>query len=345
MLPIRSYEHATKPANSGIPFNESFFATQDFLKRDPNISVNKSGMGRNGLKHINELTARSSIPASAVTGVQTPGSPRKFRKAGPPQLQGEASALDNFFVFATNLFNRQTFYDEQVGKNLSIEDRGTAIRYRFKEDDFDEHLELKPRALQKKRRRGDAFAITSKPLAREEDGRWHFQVEITDAEGMFGSEKDGLAIGFSTKPPTYSWKSVREAAKLSGAVTVGYDGSLWDGKEWKTTTWNPATLANGDTVGILVQKPSGKREAQPLLTVYVNESVIFQNRIQCRIPKSEELYGLVEMVGNTHAVEISNYEMPNIPLYHYHEFIEFIEPRRRYSFLLPKASSPSDANG
>eukprot|EP00397_Hematodinium_sp_SG-2012_P021167 GEMP01021847.1.p1 GENE.GEMP01021847.1~~GEMP01021847.1.p1 ORF type:complete len:522 (+),score=98.80 GEMP01021847.1:49-1614(+) len=228
---------------------------------------------------------------------------RDWEKSGrrPALSVAEDNLFGAFFAFATDLLNSLTFSEFAIGSHAVAEESSKALRYAFKRRDFDDKMRLTPQAFRKKQEKAGCFALTADPLYTIDVSTWYFQLEITDSEGREGPSEDGIAIGFSahgTAP-----LGATAADEIPDVIMCGYEGAFFNGLCWSPIFWRPRELCPGDCVGIMLKPPS-KRGKQCTFTLYVNETIEVETKVTFPIPSSGKVYGLIELLGNTHAVKI-----------------------------------------
>lgn len=174
---------------------------------------------------------------------------------------------------------------EVVLPNVRISDTGTCAVFRTKATE------------QKNQMHG--YVATSQPVTYNSKRGAYFEVMI--AAQRSGLE-DGLAIGFTATPPS-KWPKMDlppTADGIDSSWLVGFGGDFWDGSpetpEWRDTTFNASQLKEGDVVGIACS-PECK------LRVYVNGARVLTVKPQSITPNAE-LYGLVDLIGNTDGVTL-----------------------------------------
>ncbi|CAK9051372.1 NHR domain-containing protein [Durusdinium trenchii] len=130
-------------------------------------------------------------------------------------------------------------------------------------------------------------------------GRAGAYFEVTLDEVRPGESPDGLTLGVTATAPDALPlnNSPATVEHIPETWSLGYDGQMWDCKSGTLTQvdWDPRSLREGDSVGLLVTASEG-------------ELIIFRNGTAvCAGPRgipvaSRELYPVVDLLGAARAV-------------------------------------------
>lgn len=124
----------------------------------------------------------------------------------------------------------------------------------------------------------------------------YFEVSVALTRAI---ASDGLTLGVTTDlPQEDGWRPVLTADELPNSWSLGYDGAAYiNGEEdMKRLDWNPKDLCVGDRVGLLVTS-FGE------LCAFVNGRKV-AHVLDCDVPLGRPLYAVVDLLGNTAAVDL-----------------------------------------
>lgn len=138
----------------------------------------------------------------------------------------------------------------------------------------------------------------------ESDGGKYFEVEVTRTrEG----HPDGLCVGVTLTHPQELTEPPDTMDGIRDTWIAGYDGLFWDclQADMLQIPWNPASLQNGDKVGVLI-RPNGA------FLVLVNGEVSV-HLPSANVPIARPLFPVVDLLGSCDAVQLHpNAELPEL---------------------------------
>lgn len=111
-----------------------------------------------------------------------------------------------------------------------------------------------------------------------------------------------FAIGVSTEPPDTFKGDAWRACHLPNSWVAGYGKHFVSLGAWQASPWDPATLKEGDVIGIMVL-----RDAPRDILIFVNNEQ--KMRLPTDIPLGE-LYLIVDLFGMVTSISLTNQRPP-----------------------------------
>ncbi|KAF4673308.1 3-dehydrosphinganine reductase [Perkinsus chesapeaki] len=153
--------------------------------------------------------------------------------------------------------------------------------------------------------------MTDRPLPYNSSFGYYMEVTIIAGASTSLKYSDGLTLGVTTTPPG-EVRSGSDAPSSCDEIpetwAVGFDGQIWDPitNDWSACGWCGKDLKAGQKVGLLVSKSPVDQ-----LFIIVDGEVVVEG--PKNIPTGKELYGVVDLIGSTAAVLLSNPESTPLP--------------------------------
>ncbi|KAF4700653.1 3-dehydrosphinganine reductase [Perkinsus olseni] len=153
--------------------------------------------------------------------------------------------------------------------------------------------------------------MTDRPLPYDTSFGYYFEITVLAGAGESTEYSDGLTLGVTTTRP----EEVRGGSDAPSSCdeipetwAVGFDGQVWDPilNDWSACNWCGKDLKEGQKVGLLVSKSPVDQ-----LFILVDGAVVAEG--PRNIPTGRPLYGVVDLIGSTNAVALSDPETTPLP--------------------------------
>ncbi|KAF4755063.1 3-dehydrosphinganine reductase [Perkinsus olseni] len=252
---------------------------------------------------VDQLVEERKALMARIEDIETAGLGASQPTAGPPMpvvREGEESAKVRRASDPTKSrasLHSLGFFSANLSSNLALSPDGMGIEY-------DCGTAAKDEAM-------CAVVMTDRPLPYDTSFGYYFEITILAGAGESTEYSDGLTLGVTTTRP----EEVRGGSDAPSSCdeipetwAVGFDGQVWDPilNDWSACNWCGKDLKEGQKVGLLVSKSPVDQ-----LFILVDGAVVAEG--PRNIPTGRPLYGVVDLIGSTNAVALSDPETTPLP--------------------------------